>query len=1215
MFLRSLQVRGFKSFADKTVLEFAPGISVIVGPNGSGKSNLVDAISWVLGEQGPRALRGGQMSDVIFAGSPQRPGLGMAEVKLVIDNAAGLIPVPMTEIEISRTIFRSGDSEYRIGGQVVRLLDVQELLSESGIGRALHTVVGQGQLEEVLSARPEERRQYVEEAAGIAKHRKRKERAERKLSGLDQDLLRLQDVLAELRRQLKPLRQQAEVARRHEELTAQADSLTVRLAAARLRELLTERDRRTSGWDEGLARREGARARLEGLDQRVGAAADGRARAVWALQDLDGRSLEAQAAKSAAELELRRAVELESEARQALAAEAGRGVRLQALDDDLARIQGRMAEVAVELAETERELEDAERTFRAAAESRRDVEDQRRRLSEEAAAHRAEMETVRRSLASYERERSRLEESLTQVRERRAAALGEREALAEDVERLDAETAPLSERRGDLERERHALADKVVELEEAFRRHEYRRDVLRARLEDLEETPGSRFLQGHPGRAIGLLGGLVRIEPGWERALRAGLGPLVDAVVYQDEGAAIADAPAGDGATLSIAGGGPTGSVLRGERALLSIVDADPSVRGLVTTVLADLYLAGTLDEAVEKHARHPGSSFVTPEGVLLGPAVIRTAPGEDSRGGDIRRELPVVEHDLAQAGAALKPRRDRLEAIGAELAELAERIETSDAQITRAAERIGRIESDLASVGREDEILSQRLAGLDDAAAAWREGLAAGEPLSHELPELPRTPEPPIQARVAVETLRRDRASLESRLASVRAEREVLAAQDPDALRSQVEGAESERRAAEDRLGRAEADLATSTAARTAAGDAERAATEEEAEANRLWREASTELARLREEYEDEDRMRGELERRIRDAERLLREGHQREPVEALAELTDEDTVAGLERKAELVQRRLGLLGRVNLLATGEFEALQERHDFLGRELEDVRKARRDLLEVILRIETEIATTFESAYRDVATEFERLIKDLFPGGEGRLVATEPGDLLNTGIEIEARPGRKRVKRISLLSGGERALTAMAFLFAIFKARPSPFYLMDEVEPALDDVNLHRFIRLVEGFAGEAQVLIVTHQKRTMEVAGMMYGVSMSKDGTTKVVAQTLDHPATQTQLREGRPEPVRSAPLPCPSRTSFASLSSWPCGSSSPSSSSPSVPASPSRSSDGVAEPPTRSPAPGRGCRPDGRRATRAWVPGSAPSSGAVPTARIRGIASRSSC
>jgi chromosome segregation protein len=1110
MFLRSLQIRGFKSFADKTALEFAPGISVVVGANGSGKSNLVDAISWVLGEQGPRALRGGQMADVIFAGSPHRPALGMAEVKLVIDNAAGLIPVPMSEIEISRTIFRSGESEYRIGGQVVRLLDVQELLSESGIGRALHTVVGQGQLEEVLTARPEDRRRYVEEAAGIAKHRKRKERAERKLGGLDQDLLRLQDVLAELRRQLKPLKQQAEIAKRHEELTAQADTVSVKLAAARLRDLLAERSRRTAGWDEGLTRRARAREALDALDERVGAAADARARAVWALGEADASLQQARAGTSAAELELRTAIERESEARQALAAEAGRETRLRALDEDLGRIEGRSREVAAELVVREQEFATAEEAFRIAADARGAAEEARRRASEEAAARRAEMETLRRSLDSYERERSRLEESIEQIRERREAIEREREELARDVERLDAETAPLAERRSELERERHGLADRVAELEDVLRRHEHRRDVLEARLSDLEETPGSRFLQTRGDRTIGLLGTLVRIEPRWERALRAGLGPLADAVVYEDERTAIADAPEGDGATLSIAGGGPSGTVIRGERALLSIVDADPVVRGLVTTVLADLYLAETLEEAADKHVRHPKASFVTPEGVLIGPAVIRTAAREDSRAGEIRRELAVVDHDLAQTRAALTPRRARLEEIGVEIAELGERVEAADAQITRAAERIARAEAELSSIAKEDEIVSQRLVGLDDAAAAWRDGLVASGPVPPELPELPRPPEPPIQARVVVETLRRDRERLEGRLATIRAARLEAAATDPDALRAAVDRAEADRAEAERRLAEAEAEAEAAEGVRASAADAERAATAEEAEANRLWREASNEIARLREEYEDEDRTRGELERRVRDAERLLREGHQREPEEALAELAEDDTAAALERKAELVQRRLGLLGRVNLLAGGEFEALQERHDFLQRELEDVRKARRDLLEVIQRIEAEIMTTFEAAYRDVATEFERLIAELFPGGEGRLIATEPGDLLNTGIEIEARPGRKRVKRISLLSGGERALVAMAFLFAIFKARPSPFYLMDEVEPALDDVNLHRFIRLVEGFALESQVIVVTHQKRTMEVAGMMYGVSMGRDGTTKVLAQALDHPGAQ---------------------------------------------------------------------------------------------------------
>jgi chromosome segregation protein len=308
MFLRSLSIRGFKSFADRTVLEFTPGVSVIVGPNGSGKSNLVDAISWVLGEQGPRALRGGQMADVIFAGSPSRAALGMAEVKLVIDNSAGAIPVPLTEIEVSRAIFRSGESEYRIGGQVCRLLDVQELLAESGIGRALHTVVGQGQLEDVLSARPEDRRRYIEEAAGIAKHRKRKERAERKLSGLEGDLVRLQDVLGELRRQLKPLKQQAEMASRHEQLTSQADELSVKLAAARVRDLRAERERRRSGWHEGIERRKAARARLDELDLDAVRVGGERTAAAAALAEAEARFDEAQALRSGAEHAYRGAV-------------------------------------------------------------------------------------------------------------------------------------------------------------------------------------------------------------------------------------------------------------------------------------------------------------------------------------------------------------------------------------------------------------------------------------------------------------------------------------------------------------------------------------------------------------------------------------------------------------------------------------------------------------------------------------------------------------------------------------------------------------------------------------------------------------------------------------------------------------------------------------------------------------------------------------------
>jgi len=1129
MFLRSLQIRGFKSFADKPLLDFAPGISVIVGPNGSGKSNLVDAIAWVLGEQGPRALRGGQMADVIFAGSPARAALGMAEVKLVIDNSAGLIPVPMLEIEISRTIFRSGESEYRIGGQLVRLLDVQELLSETGIGRALHTVVGQGQLEDVLTSRAEERRQYIEEAAGVAKHRKRKERAERKLAGLDQDVLRLQDVLAELKRQLKPLRQQAEMAKRHEELTAQADELAWRLAAARLRSLLEDRDRRKAGWDEGLERRKAARELLDALDEDVARAADDRERTSRELFRTEAVMREAQAARSASEHALREAVERESDARAALAAEATLAGRIAAIDEEVTRVEADIEHTLVALADRERALEEAEREFREREQDRRRVEDERRRLFEVQAGRRAEAETMRRSLEGYERERDRLAAGLDSVRGRLREVEAEREGLESEIEALDARQTPLAERRSALEEERRRLTHRVDELEDAIRRHESRKEVLELRLGDVVDTPGTRFLRSRGDRAIGLLRDLIRARDGLEKALLAALGPLADAVVYEDGERALADAPGGDGAILAIASGGPVAFKLLGERSLLSAVSAEPAARGLASTVLRDVYVAETIEEAAEKHREHPAASFVTREGVLVGPAVIHTATGDSDLAREIRAELAVVDHDLQGARHTVRPKRDRLEEIVGELDAITEEMAATDAEITRAAERLAASASDLASFRKEEEIIGQRVASLDESAGTWRESLAGAEPEPPEPPELPPAAEPPIRVRVEVETLRRDRAALDERLHRLRADREELSTLDPAMLRAELEETVATRSEAEEALRSSEETDGAATAARDEAAAAQRAAADAETDGNRRWRQASADLEHLRDEYEEDDRVRGDLERRIRDAERLLREGHQTEPAEAVAALSDEDRAEALEKRAELVQRRLALLGRVNLLANEEFASLQERHDFLARELDDVRKARRDLLEVIRRIEEEITETFDAAWRDVAVQFERLFAELFPGGEGRLVLTDPANPLETGIEIEARPGRKRVKRISLLSGGERALTAMAFLFSIFKARPSPFYLMDEVEPALDDVNLHRFIKLVRDFADESQVLVVTHQKKTMEVADMMYGVSMSKDGTSKVVAQRLEHPADVSGNGKADGEAARIVTVPEP--------------------------------------------------------------------------------------
>jgi chromosome segregation protein len=399
---------------------------------------------------------------------------------------------------------------------------------------------------------------------------------------------------------------------------------------------------------------------------------------------------------------------------------------------------------------------------------------------------------------------------------------------------------------------------------------------------------------------------------------------------------------------------------------------------------------------------------------------------------------------------------------------------------------------------------VADRIATVEAAGTATRLSLSHLPADVSEVPALPPMPEPPGHLRVEVEALRRDRARLEVGVTRGRTELETLAAEGPVALREALLAAEVARAAAEEDLRNADGNLSGALAAHRATSEVARRVQTRHDEANRAWREQSAAAERIRVEHEDEDRARLDLERRVGDAERRLRDGHGVEPAAAVASLSEGETVEDLQRRADVVGRRLGLVGRVNLLAVEELDSLKERHDFLVRELEDVKAARRDLLEVIEQIDERVADMFQAAFADVAREFSALFELMFPGGEGRLTLADPDDLLGSGIEVEARPGRGRVKRLSLLSGGERSLAALAFLFAIFRARPSPFYLMDEVEAALDDVNLHRFLEVVREFARTSQILIVTHQKRTMETADVLYGVSMGRDGASTVISQRL---------------------------------------------------------------------------------------------------------------
>jgi len=1109
-------MRGFKSFADKTVLEFTPGVSVIVGPNGSGKSNISDAISWVLGEQGPHALRSAQMADVIFAGSPTRQPLGLAEVKMVIDNSAGLIPLPATEIEISRTLYRSGDSEYRLGGRPCRLLDIQELLSDTGMGRALHTIIGQGHLDDVLQARPEERRQFVEEAAGIAKHRRRRERAERKLAGLEVDLNRLNDLVGELRRQLKPLKQQAELAERHEVLTREATDLARKLAAARLRDLYADRDRRRPAWQEAETRQAGARARLGAFDAEIAELDAERTAAEAALTDAESRHAAGSAARSAAESRLRVAIREESRARERLAAASNGAGRLFAVEEELERMQAALAEVQATLATRETELEEAERAFRAAEASRRDAEDERRRLADAAATRRAQAEALQTALAGHSAESGRLAAASREVQTQVSALAAKVEALEADIERLDAETSPIVAEQKRLQAERTELGRTLAGLAAEEKGLLAKQELLEARREELSESAGAAFARRRGDKPIGLLRDLIEAPPQLAAALKSALGVFADAVIYPTDEAALADAmgAAGTGVTLvgmaseedaAVASALPSLWLpASAGRPLLEAVKVDPRIRSLAATLLNGVYLVNNLAEAAVRHRLYPAARFVTPDGGEVGPSFVRTSSGQDARLDAVRRQVAALERELSGVRRGLREGRQRLAEIEPRLSALEELVAGADAAIRAAADELAAAQGELGSLRREGQMAAERAAAVEASAHQARARLEArGEPLP-EPPPLPPVAEAPVNLRVEVEALRRDRHRLEAGVARARHEVQTLAAEDPVAIRSLVCASEAERATAEQELeSTALGEEAAATAHREASEGARDAQSRHDA-ANRSWRAQASAVESLRMEHDHEDRARLDLQRRIEDSERTLREGHRTEPGAALAELSDDDAAEDLQKRADVVARRLGLLGRVNLLATGELESLHERHDFITRELDDVRAARRDLRELIADVDRQLAELFATAFADVAGEFADIFSGLFPGGEGRLALTDPTDLLASGIEIEARPGSKRVKRLSLLSGGERSLAALAFLFAIFKARPSPFYLMDEVEAALDDVNLHRLLQVVKGFASASQVIVVTHQKRTMEMADVLYGVAMGQDGTSRVIAQRL---------------------------------------------------------------------------------------------------------------
>ncbi len=1171
MFLKSLTVRGFKSFADKTVLCFEPGVTAVVGPNGSGKSNLVDALSWVLGTRSPKLLRGSGLADVIFAGSPTRPGSGRAEVEMMIDNSNGYLgsggvglagsAQEFSEVRISREIRSTGENRYAINGVDCRLLDVHELLSDTGLGRELHTIVCQGQLDSILQAKPEERRALVEEAAGILKHRQRRERAQRKLDHVAMHVDKLRTVLRELRRQLKPLERQAEAANRSAQLQAELRTVRLRLAAHDLVRLRIDWQETCSHDTENAARQEAAEAAVVAAEGDL-AAVEEQLRSD--MQHVEGARtcceelgrLRERLLGSIRLVAVRRRHLLE-DLEQPLVGRPPDGLRTQAERFDAERLARERARVHAQA-----DLAASAAASRAAQLARRDHQQRRAAATRERAEARerhtrweAQVHAHQNILAASEAESARLEVQLAELDGR----VGEIEA---ELCRLQQEIADLEEAEWQLtaalaraERE-VAAAEAALEAASAHEREiEQGRTSQAARAEALraattDEVDGAvKLLASDLDGLHGLLADHVRVVPGGEAAVAAALGPFGGAVVagsrveaeravavlrFSHSTGRVAVLPLDharqrDVPTLAP----PVQPVAR----LLVALNGDHRVLDAARRALAGTYLAGSWSEAVALHSAHPDCTFVTRDGDVAGPfgfvggrtpelsAVLAATAADEAE-----RMVDELGTELTAVQSAVLAARETLTARRAELEQATVAITASHASITRASEQQARLNDELRTITARRALVRAQRDELAETTARRRVALIELE--AHEPPQredeapgdardkddkrldddVERTRSAELEARLAVERLNEQIRHLDDAARALRHEagevEQALAAavRRRDVRRGQLRLCEDLAALCTEALAAAERALAEAERDRDRLERVRRRREETLAEARAHLNDAIAERDQTREARHATALRRAAVHHELDALGRRVREAFGLSADEVVDEhhgAADYDR-ASLETSSETLQRKLDQLGRVNPLALEEFHALEERHAFLSRQLDDLLASKRDLEKVIRAVDDKISAVFAAAFTDVAHEFEVVFSILFPGGRGRVVLTEPLDPLTSGIEVEASPPGKRVRHLSLLSGGERSLTALAFLFAIFRARPAPFYVLDEVDAALDDVNLERLLRLLNSFKQRAQVIVITHQRRTMEAADVLYGVAMGDDAVSKVVVERL---------------------------------------------------------------------------------------------------------------
>ena len=1168
MYLKSLTLKGFKSFAQPTTFAFEQGVTCVVGPNGSGKSNVVDALAWVMGEQGAKTLRGGKMEDVIFAGTATKGPLGRAEVILTIDNADGALPIEYSEVTISRTLFRNGGSEYAINGEQCRLLDVQELLSDSGLGREMHVIVGQGQLDAVLHASAEDRRGFIEEAAGILKHRRRKEKTLRKLDAMQANLTRLSDLAGEIRRQLKPLGQQAEIAKEAASIASIVRDARARLLADEVVELRSsitdlsrgESERKTERivLQEQLDQNKLREGRLE--QAQVGDAVDIARRTAFGLESAQER--------------LRNLYTLANQ-RLALLGQQGDGqvvgstisqASVQEARDEADRLAAGVADAEAEVgraaaatatAKASLDSLDEEIAAQSALVSRHELE---------LAGLASRVDVAQSKLAAARGELLRQQNALEQAEQRR-------DATRTDFVSLEAEAATSEEGDGSLDTAYEAaeavvagLQAEIEGLRDDLHAAERERDALAARNSALslavDQKDGSSALVGAKLSGIrGLVAEHVKIESGFEAAIAAALGSLADAVLADTADSAfdaLAESAAKDFGRVEVVvadGPAPASKKLDGVRAASDVVSAPSGVLGL----LAGVYIADDLAAARSAYRSIGDATFVTRQGDVLTAHVLRGGSGAKRSRVELVAErdaaaanLETVTTQIERTTFALAEKRGALETAKQDAATALAALREYDAALAAQSEQLSRFRIQLEAAQAEWERLS---AAVEVSAENVREAETVVEKAKGDRSAFESAPRPMLDAsardsvlaeveaaRAAELELRIQLETIRERVRAERARADGLAQQ----LIAEREAAEEQARLTVIRnrqVAAANAVIAALPAVldsvdrsvsearvRLAAREQERSAQNEELAT--LRREEVSLRERLFAISENVHGLEMQIyEKKLHLSTLLERAGEELglvedvlvaeygplvgvpvdsvvEPVETEGE-GEAPTVpfVRIEQQARLAaaERKLAQLGRVNPLALEEFEALEQRHKFLTEQLTDLTNTRKDLLTIIEEIDEKMQDIFSSAFEDTKAAFNQVFPILFPGGTGSIHLTDPENMLTTGIEVTVKPAGKKIERLSLLSGGERSLAAVALLIAIFKARPSPFYIMDEVEAALDDANLGRLLTIFQDLRETSQLIVITHQKRTMEIADALYGVSMRADGISAVVGQRVN--------------------------------------------------------------------------------------------------------------